>query len=129
MGHHELSQRDLERFRAKQGDKTDAGCIPWLGRVDKDGYGMFDTRNPKRLYKAHRLSWEIEYERPFPDGMLACHMCDNPVCTNAADHIYPGTASDNMRDRADRGRQAGGHKRTGEKENDLIMRILKENRK
>ena len=39
-----------------------------------------------------------------PDGLLACHACDQSACVNPH-HIYPGTHQDNVNDAAERGRQ------------------------
>jgi hypothetical protein len=90
---------------------SEDGCIVWQGRVDKDGYPLFDIG--KKTYRAHRLilivSTGVDREE-----MEAAHLCDNPPCVNA-DHLYWGTRSENMKDRRDAGHQAGGRQSANEK--------------
>lgn len=38
-----------------------------------------------------------------PDGLVICHRCDNPECTNP-DHLFAGTQKDNMMDCSAKGR-------------------------
>lgn len=83
-------------------DKSDAdGCWHWRGRVNSNGRGRlsFDGR---RQY-AYRVAWELTNDRRIPDGMYACHSCDNPLCVRPA-HIFLGTQFDNMRDAVAKGR-------------------------
>lgn len=44
-----------------------------------------------------RRLWSEKHGKPWPDGMYACHTCDEPRCSNLR-HIFPGTAADNSRD-------------------------------
>lgn len=76
------------------------GCWIWKGRLDRHGYGKWYLN--KRLRIAHRVAWEMAYG-PIPDGLFACHHCDNPACVRP-DHIFLGTALDNQRDRIMKGR-------------------------
>lgn len=90
----DLSARFWRKVDASAGPDA---CWPWLGFKDRDGYGKFDLISPiKRAVPASRLAYELTYG-PIPDGMLACHTCDNPSCCNPK-HIYAGTRSDNNRD-------------------------------
>ena len=123
-----LTNIEKERFLSRIGPPNDNGCQEWLGRVDRDGYGVFDIRrgtddNGKELkysLRANIVAWEVEYNEDFPDGMLSCHTCDNPPCCNAKDHLYPGTAKDNMVDRKVRGRYGGSDKRKDRKDRGMI---------
>lgn len=86
------------------------GCWPWTGArfEPKPGYvyGVTTTRIGKKRILAHRLSVVIS-GRDLPDDMDVCHHCDNPICVRS-DHLFVGTALDNMRDRDSKGRQAIG---------------------
>lgn len=58
---------------------------------------------------AHRLSWELSRGQIPPDlFVLHKNLCNNPKCVNP-DHLYLGSAGDNMRDTI----AAGHHKRHG----------------
>lgn len=75
-------------------------CHEWQGsRIGDYGRRMYK----RRVWLAHRAAWD-EQVGPIPDGMFVCHHCDNPLCVNTA-HLFIGTASDNMRDMAAKGRQ------------------------
>jgi len=79
-------------------------CWLWTGTTHK-GYGLFwiPGRSPA---KAHRVAWEL-INGPIPDGLNACHRCDNPPCCNP-DHLFLGTLADNNRDMLTKGRASGG---------------------
>lgn len=79
-------------------------CIHWIGYLDKNGYGeikiVVDGKRVKR--RAHRIAWELK-RGPIPDGLFACHSCDNRCCVNV-DHLFLGTQDDNIKDCARKGR-------------------------
>ena len=78
-------------------------CWLWTGTIGHNGYGRISRglRTGKDAY-AHRIAWELTFGL-IPDGLLACHHCDNPPCCNPA-HLFLGTNSDNMSDCAQKGR-------------------------
>lgn len=92
-----------ERFEAFVEPQAD-GCWHWIGSLDTAGYGLF--RVDGGLVKAHRYAWSLA-NGPILDGLQACHTCDVRVCVNP-EHIFLGSAADNMADRNAKGRHAHG---------------------
>lgn len=80
------------------------GCWEWTGQRARFGYGraahLFGT------HLAHRISWTLA-NGPIPKGLFVCHHCDNPPCVRP-DHLFLGTASDNIRDAWAKGRMRPG---------------------
>jgi len=76
-------------------------CWEWIGFVRKDGYGIYMI-GPGRPISAHRYAFQTA-NGPIPNGLFVCHRCDNPRCVRR-DHLFLGTASDNSRDMAAKGR-------------------------
>lgn len=89
----------VERFWAKV-RKTD-DCWLWTASADGKGYGKMLVDG--KLQQAHRLSWLI-HTGESPGDWHVCHKCDNPPCVRP-DHLFLGTAVDNMRDMHAKGRR------------------------
>jgi hypothetical protein len=87
--------------RTIQGSDPDA-CWVWAGTTSGSGYGF--ARFCGRSMHAHRAAWEYVHG-PIPEGMLACHRCDTPLCVNPS-HLFVGTDADNHQDKAIKGRAA-----------------------
>jgi hypothetical protein len=84
-------------------------CWPWLKGRTQDGYGSFrwtDTLDGERL--AHRIACLLT-KGPIPDGMEACHSCDNPPCCNPV-QLFLGTNAENVADRVAKGRTRAGNR-------------------
>jgi hypothetical protein len=75
-------------------------CWEWKCGKSPAGYGCFYFSGQNR--PAHRVAFEIE-NHTIPEGMFACHKCDNPSCVNPR-HIFIGTQKDNIDDMRAKGR-------------------------
>ena len=94
--------RFWSRVDKSPGFGPNGDCWRWTAGTDGRDYGLISI-NGKNV-RAHRYSWELENERPFPAGFGGCHTCDTPRCVNPR-HIFPGTASDNAKDAFRKGRR------------------------
>lgn len=85
------------------------GCLEWQGATS-GGYGCVRYHSSPGVGKGarcHRLILEAHVGRDLLPHEFALHTCDNPLCINV-EHLYVGTAKDNMRDCLSRGRAKGG---------------------
>lgn len=95
-----LRASDQERFLSKV--LISDGCWGFEGHHDRDRYPQFTVRGlPVR---ASRFMYEM-LNGPIPAGRMVCHSCDRPQCVNP-EHLWLGTAKDNMRDCVAKGRHA-----------------------
>jgi len=93
----------MQRFWAKV-EKMPSECWEWRGAGDNRGYGQVVYLGMK--YKAHRFSWMLLH-KTIPEGVMVLHKCDNRCCVNP-DHLFLGTAKDNMQDCISKGRHRPG---------------------
>ncbi len=82
----------------------DTPCWEWTASTVGGGYGSFRSRsNDLGTCYAHRISW-MWHHGLIPDGLWVLHRCDNPPCVRP-DHLFLGTAQDNVDDMVTKGRQ------------------------
>lgn len=80
-------------------------CWLWTGAIESGGYGVIIAPD-KKNHKAHRVSWEL-HRGIIPNGLFVCHACDVRHCVNP-EHLWLGTARDNIRDASRKGRLCHG---------------------
>jgi hypothetical protein len=108
---HDYTTEEQARFWSYvDTDSSPTGCWLWTGTKDNKGYGVFARSaggpSPRRQVRAQRMSYALR-SGPIPGTLHTCHICDNPPCVNP-DHLFLGTARDNVADRHRKGRDARG---------------------
>jgi len=96
-----------ERFWSKVDKNGPNGCWVWTGCI---GHGYGQIRQNKKLYQAHRVSWEWAVG-PIPNGMEIDHRCRVKQCVNP-DHLRVVTHKQNL-ENLDRDRGASFHPASG----------------
>jgi len=94
-------------FWSKVAPEQLSGCWLWMSRVDDRGYGVWRRTVNGRLVETQANRFALMQFVEMPAHLYACHKCDVPACVNP-DHLYAGTAADNIRDCVVRGRSRNG---------------------
>lgn len=71
------------------------GCWIYTGPTVNSGYGTTHFQKGRKIL-AHRLAYEL-FIGQIPAGSYVCHKCDVKLCCNP-DHLFVGTATENMQD-------------------------------
>lgn len=104
-----LTEETIERFW-RQVDRN--GPIPshvlGLGQCWIRSGGLLISVKG-RSHSIAKVGWVIQ-NGPIPPNLYVLHRCDNPHCVRS-DHLWLGTASDNSKDMAVKGRGSTGRPR------------------
>lgn len=66
-------------------------CWVWIGRLTKDGYGLYDSVKITKL--AHKRAYLL-LVGPVPNGLELDHLCHNKACVRPS-HLEPVTHAEN----------------------------------
>lgn len=106
------------------------GCWEWKGDLHPNGYAYTTNYETNKKEHVHRVSYRI-FKGEIPEGLYVCHRCDNKKCI-APDHLFVGTAKDNMQDAKQKGRlehiklmQPKGEKNASSKLKEIEVREIK----
>jgi len=93
-----LYERVMAHVEKAEGTNEN-GCLLYLLRLDKDGYGRMNVRiNGKHVTKrTHQIMWEEIEGRPLPDGMTLDHIDCVAKCCSNYDHLRLVTRSENTK--------------------------------
>ena len=104
-----LTPRQLKNFELRIERIPFSECWLWSGRRDKNGYGQFSVGGNGKLWAAssHRIMYTLHHG-PIPDGLHIMHTCHNGHlgCVTPW-HLKAGTHDDNMKGKAENGKQKG----------------------
>lgn len=77
-----LTPDRIARFWAKVDRRTDDECWPWVGAINRNGYGIFRVAGAgSSPAQAYRVSYELA-GREIPEGYQVDHLCRNRACVN-----------------------------------------------
>ena len=110
-----------ERLMSKTQPDLNSGCWLWEPALFGNGYGRARL-NGKNSY-AHRLSYSL-FKGEIGE-LHVLHKCDVRCCVNP-DHLFLGTASDNMVDMNEKGRgnpPVGERSHSAKLTEDIVMEI------
>lgn len=97
-----MSDSQVAAFWSKVESQDEVrACWEWQGARKPKGYGNVRINNQYLL--AHRVAFELG-NGPIPDGLIVCHICDNPSCCNPS-HLMLGTTKSNSADMVLKNRQ------------------------
>lgn len=95
----------IDRVLAKVVMVPESGCWIFMGALHERGYGIAGLGGRgEGTDRTHRIVYR-HYFGEIPDGLFVCHKCDVRSCCNP-DHLFIGTAKDNMQDCVKKGRSS-----------------------
>lgn len=90
----------VDRAHSKTKVNPITQCWEYCGEIVHNGYGRISHGG--RNVRVHRLSY-LSYKGEIIDDRMVCHTCDVRNCWNP-DHLFLGTAKDNVDDMLSKGR-------------------------
>lgn len=103
---------DKDTFWAQTKLDASTGCIEWLGKKFKGGYGsvyVYEGVNKRKTVPASRWAYMLHHNIKLKRHEYVCHSCDNPGCVNVM-HLFVGDAKINMGDCIMKDRRAHNYK-------------------
>jgi len=94
-------EKAIARLLANRVMDAATGCWLWTGTLIGNGYGYI--RYDGKSEYVHRLAATAFLNFDPESSLYVLHTCDEPACFNPS-HLFFGTAKDNMRDAAAKGR-------------------------
>lgn len=94
-------EAEANRFSKFVSKSSDNDCLIWIGSVKGDKGRPAFQMGKKSVYSSRYIYSKLIGD--IPDGTMVCHTCDNPLCVNPA-HLFLGSAMDNAKDMANKGR-------------------------
>src|SRR5689334_23323156 len=95
-----VGMKVLKCFEERHIPEPMSGCWLWTGTCNDRGYGIIQLKEFDGY--AHRFAFAF-WKGAIPQGAHVCHKCDTPCCVNP-DHLFLGSAADNMQDCVRKGR-------------------------
>jgi hypothetical protein len=117
-----FDQEFISRFDAKL-DKS-GSCWIWTASVAGKGYGQMKLPRQRKQEYSHRIAYML-YKGQIPEGIQVCHTCDTPHCCNP-DHLFLGTAKENLQDMRAKNRHLSGAKNSQAKLTEKEVAQIKE---
>jgi hypothetical protein len=92
----DLTTGQLAQLARFSGPAAAHECWPWLGKLDRYGYGRVASKVNGRIIStgAHRAAYLLRHGE-IPDGLVIDHVCRNRACVNPA-HMEPVTNQQNI---------------------------------
>lgn len=90
------------------GHGPNGDCWPWTGFISTRGYGISAIPGTGTSTTAQRVALMLSGVKLEP-GQQGCHRCDYPPCCRP-DHLFAGTAAENMADMRAKGRSQAGER-------------------